>query len=250
MPDGTFGHKWDCMKAVGNMIAGGVLERYPGLHVVLAEAGVGWIPSGPEEFDYYQVRFPPSSAGASLGRQRDIPLKPSAYIDRQVYGAFISDKVGCRLLPEYGLDNFLWSNDYPHGACIWPQATAFIAQDLGHLTPEARAKVLSGNVARLYNDGQAAAAPRPGGGRQGSGGVEQGPLERVDVQSCPPRIRGVRLGAAHGRDRCRRPCGGDGTYVGVYGVLCPTPLMRRTAWGRWANSLLNRPCRQGCTLPA
>jgi predicted TIM-barrel fold metal-dependent hydrolase len=53
MPDGTFGHKWDCMKAVGNMIAGGVLERYPGLHVVLAEAGVGWIPFFAQEFDWH-----------------------------------------------------------------------------------------------------------------------------------------------------------------------------------------------------
>jgi len=48
----------------------------------------------------------------------------------------------------------MWSNDYPHSACIWPGATRFIAQDLGHLTPEARAKVLCGNAARLYNDGE------------------------------------------------------------------------------------------------
>jgi hypothetical protein len=48
----------------------------------------------------------------------------------------------------------MWSNDYPHSACIWPGATRFIAQDLGHLTPEDRAKVLCGNAARLYNDGQ------------------------------------------------------------------------------------------------
>jgi predicted TIM-barrel fold metal-dependent hydrolase len=145
MPDGTFGHKWDCMKAVGNMIAGGVLERYPGLNVVLAEAGVGWIPFFAQEFDYYQVSFPPSSGTAGLGRQRDIPRKPSEYLYRQVYGAFISDKVGCRLLPEYGLDNFMWSNDY----------------DLGHLTPEDRAKVLWQNAARLYNDGQLPPPPDP-----------------------------------------------------------------------------------------
>jgi hypothetical protein len=32
------------MHAVGNIIAAGVLERYPGLNLVVAEAGVGWIP--------------------------------------------------------------------------------------------------------------------------------------------------------------------------------------------------------------
>ena len=51
--------------------------------------------------------------------------------------------------------------DYPHGACIWPQATPFIAQDLGHLTPEDRAKVLWQNAARLYNDGQLPPPPDP-----------------------------------------------------------------------------------------
>jgi hypothetical protein len=29
-----------------------------------------------------------------------------------------------------------------------------IAQDLGHLAPKARTKVLCGNAARLYNDGE------------------------------------------------------------------------------------------------
>jgi uncharacterized protein len=151
MPDGAAGHKWDCMKAVGNIVAAGVLERYPGLNVVLSEAGVGWIPFFAQEFDYYQMSFAPSPSG--LGRQRDIPRPPSEYIYRQVYGAFIQDTVGCKLLPDYGLDTFMWSNDYPHSACIWPGGTRFIAQDLGHLTPEARARVLCGNAVRLYNDG-------------------------------------------------------------------------------------------------
>jgi predicted TIM-barrel fold metal-dependent hydrolase len=152
MPDGAVGHKWECMHAIGNLIAAGVLERYPGLRLVAAEAGVGWIPFFAQEFDYYQVSFAPSSAG--VGRQRDIPRPPSAYIYGQVYGAFIRDAVGCKLLPEYGLDTFMWSNDYPHSACLWPGATRFIAQDLGHLRPEDRAKVLCLNAARLYNDGQ------------------------------------------------------------------------------------------------
>jgi uncharacterized protein len=151
MPDGAAGHKWDCMKAVGNIVAAGVLERYPGLNVVFSEAGVGWIPFFAQEFDYYQMSFAPSPSG--LGRQRDIPRPPSEYIYRQVYGAFIQDTVGCKLLPDYGLDTFMWSNDYPHSACIWPGGTRFIAQDLGHLTPEARARVLCGNAVRLYNDG-------------------------------------------------------------------------------------------------
>jgi len=71
---------------------------------------VGWLPFFAQEFDYYQMSFAPSPSG--LGRQRDIPRPPSEYIYRQVYGAFIQDTVGCKLLPDYGSDTFMWSNDY------------------------------------------------------------------------------------------------------------------------------------------
>jgi hypothetical protein len=47
----------------------------------------------------------------------------------------------------------MWSNDYPHPACIWPGASGVIERDLGHLAPEVRQKVLAGNAARLYNGG-------------------------------------------------------------------------------------------------
>ena len=152
MPDGAAGHKWDCMKAVGNIVAAGVLERFPGLNLVVAEAGVGWIPFFVQEFDYYQVTFGTSTHG--MGKQRDLPRPPSEYIYRQVYGTFIRDMVGCRLLPFYGSGTFMWSNDYPHRACIWPGATQFIAQDMEQLGEDLRAKVLCGNAARLYNNGQ------------------------------------------------------------------------------------------------
>ncbi len=153
LPDGV--HKFDCMKAVGNMIAAGVMERYPKLNVVVAEAGVGWIPFFAQEFDYYKNIF--------SGRGDALPKAPSEYIDRQVFGAFISDNVGGHLLPRYGQDTFMWSNDYPHPACIWPVSTAAIAQDLGHLTPESRIKVTCTNAARLYNNGEPPAPADPPG---------------------------------------------------------------------------------------
>jgi len=91
----------------------------------------------------------------------------------------------------------MWSNDYPHSACIWPGATRFIAQDLGHLAPEARAKVLCGNAARLYNDGSYATG-RHAGERERSGGMEQGPLARVGALKSSVDERLVQLFPAAG----------------------------------------------------
>jgi predicted TIM-barrel fold metal-dependent hydrolase len=141
LPDGV--HKFDCLKAIGDMVGAGVLERHPNLKIVVAEAGVGWIPFFAQEYDAYTTQ-----------RRSKLPMRPSEYVWRQVYGAFISDEVGGYLLGKYGQDNFMWSNDYPHPACIWPGAHGVIARDLGHLTPEARAKVICLTAAELYNGGR------------------------------------------------------------------------------------------------
>jgi hypothetical protein len=43
----------------------------------------------------------------------------------------------------------MWPNDYPDSASIWPGAIQFIVQDLGHLTPDARAKILCGTAVNV-----------------------------------------------------------------------------------------------------
>jgi len=155
LPRGVHKHKLDCMLAVADMIGGGVFERHPDLKVVVAEAGVGWIPFFAQEFDYYQNRF--------AGKDAALSNAPSDYIYRNVYGAFISDEIGGILLSKYGQDTFMWSNDYPHPACLWPISERAIAHDLGELNPEARRKVTSGTAAKLYNNGELPpAADAPG----------------------------------------------------------------------------------------
>src|SRR6266545_1416817 len=143
------GHKFDTMNALGHIIGSGVLERHPRLKILVAETGVGWIPFWLQEFDYYTAR----------GSRSPLPRPPSEYFRRQVYTTFISDEVGGYLMNDYGQDNFLWSNDYPHPACIWPDSIELIEEDLGHLTAEAREKVVWRNIAGIFNEGKA--PPRP-----------------------------------------------------------------------------------------
>ena len=45
------------------------------------------------------------------------------------------------MLPRYGRDTFMWSNDYPHAASTWPHDDTVIAYLLGHLSEDDRAAV-------------------------------------------------------------------------------------------------------------
>jgi predicted TIM-barrel fold metal-dependent hydrolase len=77
-------------------------------------------------------------------------MLPSEYWRRQGYASFQDDPVGLRIYQEIGVDNMLWGNDYPHHEGTWPHSQEVIAQTMGHLTDEERAKVLGLNAAKLY----------------------------------------------------------------------------------------------------
>ncbi|HZS02572.1 MAG TPA: amidohydrolase family protein [Chloroflexota bacterium] len=133
----------DAANALFDFIFYGILERYPRLKLVVVENEIGWLPFMLQQWDYYYHRFvkvnPPP-----------ITLPPSAYFDRQVYATFFNDTVGTRLLSDWGQDNCLWSNDYPHANSTWPRSREVIARHLGHLPADVRAKLVRGNTLKLY----------------------------------------------------------------------------------------------------
>ena len=144
------GHKKITMDTLTDIICSGVLVRFPRLKIIIAEVEVGWVPFWLMELD-------------KRSRKQTLPLMPSEYFYRQCYSTFTEDEVGGHLLEWYGQDNFLWSTDYPHVGTgdIWLFSDEVITRTLGHLQPEVRAKVLRGNVAKLYGKSIPAMMPEP-----------------------------------------------------------------------------------------
>jgi predicted TIM-barrel fold metal-dependent hydrolase len=122
----------------------GVLERFPQLKIVVVENEIGWIPFWLEQCDKYYERH-------RLVEPLPIKMRPSEYFYRQVYATFFNDETGGRLLSWWGVDNCMWSNDYPHSNSTWPHSREVIARDLGHLSAGDREKLVRLNVARLYD---------------------------------------------------------------------------------------------------
>jgi uncharacterized protein len=132
------------------IIFSGALERHPGLRIVLAETGIGWLPYMLERMDDTYRKFLDaedywrSRGGLALSQP------PSAYFRRQVWATFQTDHAGLRLLDLLGDDRVMWASDYPHADSTWPESQQAIAACFRHVAPEACGRILCENARRLY----------------------------------------------------------------------------------------------------
>jgi len=139
--------------ALFEIIFTGVLERYPKLKVVSVENEIGWIPFWLGQCDKAFKRHRHSE-------KLPIDKLPSEYFYRQVYATFFNDQVGGKLFSWWGVDNCMWSNDYPHQNSTWPNSREVINRDMGHLPAADRDKLLNSNVRKLYNLKAPASLPK------------------------------------------------------------------------------------------
>jgi predicted TIM-barrel fold metal-dependent hydrolase len=128
---------------IGQLIFTGVFERFPELHISMIETGVGWLPHFLEQIDdrYWRNR--------SWG---NIPIKepPSFYWYRNMSATFIMDRNGIENRHAAGVDNIMWSTDYPHHGNDWPYSRKVIAETMGHIPADERARILAGNAVRIF----------------------------------------------------------------------------------------------------
>src|SRR5262250_817841 len=133
-----------------DLFAWGILERHPGLRMVMAEAGTGWLPWLVQELDYRHWRlweakeFWADKGGSAL------VTKPSELFKRQIYATFQEDHVAMSLIPFFGDGHLLWASDYPHPDSVWPNSRAAIERQMKNLSPEMRQRLTRDNAAKLY----------------------------------------------------------------------------------------------------
>jgi predicted TIM-barrel fold metal-dependent hydrolase len=131
---------------VGTMIVSGVMERFPSLKVISVEVDIGWIATFLHRLDHAFERHRHwSGSGASL------KMRPSEYFHRQVYATFMDDLAGIKLRHEVGVDNIMWSSDYPHPDSTWPRSQQVIGKLFKDVPAQETHKIIHDNAARLYN---------------------------------------------------------------------------------------------------
>jgi predicted TIM-barrel fold metal-dependent hydrolase len=131
-------------EAFGMFILGGVFERFPDLKVVYVEPGLGWVAWYVEIVDDMVKR-----QGYVFDRITDLP---SAYFHRNVFLTFIEDHTALdKLRYILGVENLLWSTDYPHPVTSWPDSQELIEKQFEGIPPDERDLMLCGNATRVWN---------------------------------------------------------------------------------------------------
>jgi predicted TIM-barrel fold metal-dependent hydrolase len=63
---------------------------------------------------------------------------------------FMDDEIGLRTRHLVGIENILWSTDFPHPATTWPNSRAVVARQFAEIPDEEREAITCGNAARIY----------------------------------------------------------------------------------------------------
>jgi predicted TIM-barrel fold metal-dependent hydrolase len=115
---------WYGQRAVYCMIMGGVLERYPNLHLIPTELGLDadWVPQLLQALDSAFDNWSDTRAGHGPARDTGLSMKPSEYWQRQCY---ITHSIGQRREQFEGdaydrVPNMIFGADIGHDEGWWP----------------------------------------------------------------------------------------------------------------------------------
>ena len=132
------------MDPLVHLISSGVFERHPSLKAGSIEGGIGWVPWMVETLDY-------AHKAHHMWVRPVLPEPPSFYYRRNCFSAFMNDRSTLLLAEELDLvENFMWSNDYPHHEGSWPYSAASIERQMDTLSEENREKILGLNAAQVF----------------------------------------------------------------------------------------------------
>ncbi|MDG2306741.1 MAG: amidohydrolase family protein [Candidatus Binatia bacterium] len=135
--------KFAMAESVSRMVLSGLLERYPDLQVVSVEGQLGWLSFTQHYLDHVWEKH-------RHWTKNELKNPPSFYFKRQVHATFMEDPVGLREREHIGIDNIMWSSDYPHSETTWPDSRKLTNEWMSGFPEAERRKILYENAARLY----------------------------------------------------------------------------------------------------
>jgi predicted TIM-barrel fold metal-dependent hydrolase len=152
------------VRTAGTMLSwifGDAFEKFPKLKIALSEGNVGWMAYFLERAEqcldvqrHWISRGVPIH-GYDTGYDRGTAANVDTIDIRQtfrdhIYGCFLRDVTGMRVLDLIGEDNVMCESDYPHADTTWPDSVRIARECMVDLPESTQYKLLRANAEKLY----------------------------------------------------------------------------------------------------
>jgi predicted TIM-barrel fold metal-dependent hydrolase len=138
------------MCAAVDWLLGGILERHPGLNVILSEGGAGWIPYILERCDkvFYDRRL---DTNLEIGQKFKGKIPPTQLFAEHMYVCLVDEHFALRALGDIPVDNLVWEADFPHGDGLWPDNRKTMEKCLADVPDADAVKIMETNLRRVLH---------------------------------------------------------------------------------------------------
>lgn len=120
----------------------GILDRHPSLKVGWFEGGIAWVATALQDAEHllasYQHMF-----------NRKVEHDIRYYWDTHMSASFMVDPLGLKLLDEIGVDNVMWSSDYPHNESTFGYSQKSLKSVVDAVGQEDAVKICSTNIKKF-----------------------------------------------------------------------------------------------------
>jgi predicted TIM-barrel fold metal-dependent hydrolase len=127
---------------IPHFIFSGITERFPGLKIVFAEAGIGGL--------NYVIAACDHEWETRKLWTHGLATRPSEAVRRQMYVNFWFEAEGIKLREDIGVENIMWESDFPHVASYYPRSWAEVERVLDGVSQADRRKLLYENALKVY----------------------------------------------------------------------------------------------------
>jgi uncharacterized protein len=139
------------LEPITGLIFAGVLDRHPRLKIVMAEAGLAWVPGMIQGLDIWYQRTRDGRRLIGDGQITLPKMLPSEYFHRQIWISFVDDPLGVKMVGSVlDVDRVMFGSDYPHPASTWPYSQKVIEEQMQDLSPSIRQKIICDNARALF----------------------------------------------------------------------------------------------------
>ena len=117
----------------------GILDRHPKLRIGWFEGGIAWVPTALQDAEHMLASY-----RHMFNHQLSHDVRH--YWDNHMSASFMVDPLGLRLIDQIGVDNVMWSSDYPHNESTFGYSEKSLASVVEAVGPENAVKIVSTNI--------------------------------------------------------------------------------------------------------